>query len=298
MYKFSALIIGMCVLISACSSTFNSSAPNYRKVSDSEIPDHNDVISVYISTKYSQKWLQPTNKSEQCEMFVEGYIAFNIDDLDVEWDGRCKNGKAEGLGKMISTVGSVSLHEITYQNRGVNGPLFYGWFKGDAQIGFGSYVRENNKRVKDLLNIVTLKPNGDMGSVLFTGEFNRRTTIIKGVSFKKHPDGEVKYTGKFGTDLFYGTRELFDTQSKLKSTEWGYYNTTRDYPDHFVILQNNTGLWHQKYQSGRLKEDVQLPKSYIKSVKKVASEATESGDLARSAGQQAIAMKKKYDAMH
>ena len=166
MNKFLPLAIGIFVLISGCNST-----PNYRKVSDSEIPNYNSVISNYKSGDYSSTWVQPINKSEKCEILFEGYSSTDSQP-DIEWNGSCKNGKAEGLGKISATSGSVNYFEVTYHNKGVTDQLFYKWTEGTNQVQFGSYVHENNKMVKLLKNSATIKPNGDIDFVFSMMEEN------------------------------------------------------------------------------------------------------------------------------
>ncbi len=282
----------MCLLISGCNST-----PNYRKVSDNEIPNYKNQISDFQSGEYSPNWVQPINKSEKCEFLIEGYNSSYIHPT-TEWHGGCKDGKAEGLGKAIVKSGSIDTHEITYHNKGITDQFYYQWVEGTNNVEFGAYIRENDRMTKVLKNNATLKPNGDIDFVYSIGEQNMVTGTLKGLAFKKYSDGMAKYTGVFGNKLFYGTRESFDSQNKPNFTSWGYYNATIDKPDQFVILQNNAGLWHQEYQFGSLKEYVQLPKSYANNVMQVSNEASKSANSASSAGQLAIAMKKKYDAMY
>ena len=285
------LVIGMCVLTSGCNST-----PNYRKVSDSEISDYNSVLSNYKTGDYASTWVQPINKSEKCEMLYEGYPAKDTQP-DIKWDGSCKNGKAEGLGKISSTSGSVNYYEVTYNNKGVTDQLFYKWTEGTNQIQFGSYVHENNKMVKALTNYATIKSNGDIDFVFSMMEENIVTAISKGTVLKRYSDGLAKYTGEFGNLLFFGAKESFDKNNKPNFTFWGFYDLSADKPDKYVVFKNNQGLWHQQYQYGSMQEYVQLPKAYINSIMKVSNAASASAYTVRRTGQLALAMKKKDDAL-
>jgi S1-C subfamily serine protease len=292
MNKFLPLAIGIFVLISGCNST-----PNYRKVSEAEIPDYNSAISNHKSDEYSSAWLQPINKSVKCEMLMEGYPV-DAEQPDFEWDGSCKNGKAEGLGKISSTSGSFNYYEITYHNKGVTDQLYYKWTEGTNNIQFGSYVHENNKMVKILDNGAQLKPNGDIDFVYSMVEQSMVTGIARGKVFRKYSDGLATYTGEFGNLLFFGARESFDTNNKPTFTFWGFYDLGTDKPDKYVILRNNQGLWHQQYKYGNMQEYVQLPKTYANSTMKVSSEASKLANAASHVGHLALAMKKKYDALH
>jgi hypothetical protein len=224
MNKFLPLAIGIFVLISGCNST-----PNYRKVTDSEIPDYNSAISNYKSGEYSPNWIQPINKSEKCESLVEGYDPSYVHPV-TEWYGECKDGKAEGLGKLIVKSGSIDTHEITYHNKGITDQYYYQWIEGTNNVEFGAYIHENGRMTKVLKNNATLKPNGDIDFVYSIGEQNMVTGIFKGLAFKNYSDGMAKYTGEFGNQLFFGVRESFDQQNKPTFTFWGYYDTSIDKP--------------------------------------------------------------------
>jgi S1-C subfamily serine protease len=292
MNKFLPLVIVMCVLISGCNST-----SSYRKVLESEIPNYKNQISDSNSGEYSPNWVQPINKSEKCEFLFEGYDSSYVYPA-TEWHGECKDGKAEGLGEAIIKTGSIDRHEITYHNKGITDQFYYQWVEGTNNVEYGAYIRENDRMTKVLKNNATLNPNGDIDFVYSIGEQNLVTGDFKGVVFNKYTDGMAKYTGEFGNKLFFGVRESFDQQSKPQYTFWGYYDANIDKPAQFVILKNDAGLWHQEYQFGNLKENVQLPNSYTNSVMQVSNEATKSSNAANGAAQLAIAMKKKYDALN
>lgn len=297
MKMFLPLTVGFCLLLSSCGST-----PTYRKVSEQEIPSYNEQISDFKSGEYLGQWVQPINKTDKCEMLMESYPLsenrqWELDNaLRVEWDGACEDGKAVGLGKISSTNGSTNYYEVTYHNKGVTDQLFYKWTEGTNKIEFGSYVHENKKMIKLLTNRASTKSNGEIDFVYGMVEENIITGTGRGVAFKNYADGVAKYTGDFGNLLFFGAIETFDTNNKLRLTLWGYYDVGSDKPDNYVILRNSQGLWHQKYQYGSVQENVQLPQSYVNDIMKVSNEAARTASNVSSAGQYALAMKKKYDA--
>jgi len=296
MTKILPLAIGISILLTGCNST-----PNYRKVSDDEVSNYMSKVSDTPDGTYNSNWVQPGNKTEKCELLMEGY-AFEgnpqskINPEDMIWDGECKNGKVHGLGKMTVNAGSLDWYEIAYHNEGVTDQLFYKWTEGTNQIEFGSYVRENNKMTKLLSNTAAIKPNGEVDFVFGMLEQDLVTGIGRGVALKKYSDGLAKYTGDFGNLLFIGTRESFDTNSKPTFTFWGHYDIGADKPANYVILKNNQGLWHQKYQYGNVQEYVQLPQSYTNNLMKVTNEAAKTANKVSGAGNLALAMKHKYDA--
>jgi S1-C subfamily serine protease len=270
-----------------------------RKVLDTEIPNYETELSDFKG-RYTTKWVQPINKSEKCEMLFEWYSSdglANQNGADMEWDGECKNGKAEGLGKITTTIGSITNYEVTYHNKGITDQLFYNWTQGTDEISFGAYVRKNNRMVKKLENKSNIKPNGDLGDIYFNGEMNLITGYWKGIGRKSYSDGHTLFAG-VTAGLFFGTATAFNLQNKETLRIVGYYDLSVDQPDKFVIIKSNKRLVHQIWKFGSVKENVELPQSFIDSALQVSNEAKRASNAAHSAGKLAIAMKKKYDSLN
>ncbi|WP_158000848.1 MULTISPECIES: serine protease [unclassified Pseudoalteromonas] len=292
MKKILPLVIGISILLTACNST-----PNYRKVSESEITNYQSQITDFQAGSYSPHWIQPANKSEKCEMLMEGYTE-QTNHGHVEWDGDCKDGKAEGLGKISYTNGSIRGFEITYHNKGVTDQLYYKWVEGTNNVEFGTYIRENGKMTKTLQNHASLKPNGDIDSVDLQGERSLIKGIFTGIARKNYADGFAKLSGQFGNLRFFGAREFFDKNNQLAFTTWGFYDINADKPDKYIVVKNKHGVFHQKWQFGTQKENVTLPESYTDETLKVSIQASTLANRANSAGQLALAMKQRYDSQN
>ena len=285
-------LIGICILVTGCSST-----PNYRKVSESEFTNYQSQITDFQAGNYYPTWIQPSNKSEKCEMLMEGYTEQPNQGI-VEWDGDCKDGKAEGLGKISFTNGSVRGFEITFHNKGVTDQLYYQWVEGTNNVEFGTYIRENEKMTKQLQNHASLKPNGDIDLIYSQGEQNLKTGIFTGVARRNYADGFAKLSGHFGNLRFFGARESFDKNNQPTFTVWGFYDMNADKPDKYIVVKNKHGVFHQKWQFGTQKENVTLPESYTDETLKVSIEASTLANRANSAGKLALAMKQRYDSQN
>ncbi|MBB1398098.1 S1C family serine protease [Pseudoalteromonas sp. SG44-8] len=292
MKKILPLAIGISILLTGCNST-----PNYRKVSESEITNLQSQITDFQAGDYAVTWVQPINKTEKCEMLIEGYSGEPITST-YEWDGNCKGGKAEGLGKISVTNGSVRGFEITYHNKGITDQLYYQWVEGTNNVDFGTYVRENDKMTKKLLNFASLKPNGDIDSVYLQGEKSLTTEIFTGIGRKNYADGFAKLSGQTGNLRFFGAREFFDKNNQPAYTTWGFYDMNADKPDKYIVVKNKHGVFHQKWQFGTHKENVTLPESYTDETLKVSIQASTLANRANSAGQLALAMKQRYDSQN
>lgn len=104
--------------------------------------------SASISTNYTSRWMQPTNKTEECLQLIEGYSdtpkESSIGD-SLRWDGDCKDGKGSGLGKSILSSGAVDAYEIGFLQDGVSDQFYVRGQYGMPDIILGRYIRENGK---------------------------------------------------------------------------------------------------------------------------------------------------------
>lgn len=100
-----------------------------------------------ISTNYNQRWVQPSNKAEDCLQLIEGYSdAPNYQDqVALQWDGSCKNGKGSGLGKSVMSTGAVDAYEIGFLVDGVSDQFYVRGQYGIPIVILGRYIREEGK---------------------------------------------------------------------------------------------------------------------------------------------------------
>lgn len=292
MKKILPLAIGIIILLTGCNST-----PNYRKVSESEIPEYKSKLSSIELIRYNSSWKQPTNKSEPCEILMEGYAPVSIESqsYSITWDGECSEGKASGLGKMVANHGAVENYEIGYVKDGISEQFYYSGVMGTNNVKFGQYIRESNKPIKTLDNYASLKGDGEIDFVFVSVETDNTTGIALGANYRKYSNGTATQTGYFGNGYFFGYRQNFDTKSTNTSNQWGFFNTNTDKPDNYVVLKSNQGIWHQLFEYGSAKETVQLPEKYLNTLMRVTDEATQATNKVRQSGQYALAMKEKYD---
>ncbi len=297
MNKLLPLAIGVFVLISGCKST-----PDYRKVTEAELSDYKQMISDLSEGTYNSYWVQIGNKKEKCEILMEGYDFAgqpknNINSEDMHWDGQCKNGKSHGLGKMTVNAGSFDWYEIAYHNEGITDRHYFRGAVGNNNVQYGLYLRENGKSVGLYEVQATVDSDGNIENNYAFVNVDSKLALRNGIITRKGANGSnAKYTGLVGNKLFFGTLEAFDVNSNPTWTTWGYINMATNKPESYVALKNNHGFWHQFYEFGNLKENVQLPKSYTNEIMKISANAATVANNVSSAGQLALSMKKKYDA--
>lgn len=283
------LLIIMSLVLSGCLAT-NS----YTVVPDKDMPNYMSEIGVQTNGSYTPNWVQPTNKTEKCEMLYEGYST-GESNFTVTWNGDCSNGKAVGIGEILENHGSIDVSEILYLEKGKGNQFFYKTVIDSNVIRYGRYIREDDKLTRMLVNYASQDANQNMQAYAILDE-NLKTGVKKGVFIKQYSDGTAKYTGIIGSKLFYGMRETFNDQKDRTYTQWGYYDVTTEEPSFYGVVKNKQGqILHLKYEHGSAKEKVQLPESYTNNLTNIANEGKQSYQLAQSSGQYALSMKEKYD---
>lgn len=291
------LAIGFSIFLAGCAS-----APSYRTVSESEMPDYMSKVSDVAEGIYSSYWVQPGNKTEKCELLMESYEFEGnpqpkLASEDMHWDGECKNGKTHGLGKMTVNAGSLDWYEIAYHNKGITDRHYYRGIEGNNNVKYGMYWREEDRSSKLYEVQATTKPDGNIDFNYAFVEIDSKRALTKGEVHRKYGDGgKGRYTGVFGNKLFFGTREFINSSNNAYATFLGFANMANEKPESYVVLKNQRGLWHQYYEFGNLVEYVQLPRTYINQIMSVSSDSASAANKAGNAGQLALAMKQKYDA--
>ena len=291
------LAIGFSIFLVGCAS-----APSYRTVSESEIPNYISKVSDVAEGIYSSHWVQPGNKTEKCELLMEGYEfegnpQSKLVSENMHWDGECKNGKTDGLGKMTVNAGSLDWYEIAYHNEGITDRHYYRGIEGNNNVKYGMYWREEDRSSKLYEVQATTNSDGNIDFNYAFVEIDSKRLLTKGEIHRKYGDaGKGRYTGVFGNKLFFGTREFFNSSNNATGTFLGFANMANEKPESYTVLKNQQGLWHQYYEFGNLVEYVQLPQAYINQIMSLSSDSASAANKARNAGQLALAMKKKYDA--
>ena len=291
-----SLIIWGCVLLSGCSIS------NYREVSDVEVPNYLSMVSDKSEGVYHSYWIQPGNITEKCELLMERYNfegnqQSEIKPEDMHWDGDCKNGHTHGLGKITVNTGSFDWYEIAFHNEGITDSYYYRGGEGNNNVKYGMYWRENEKATKQYEVQASTTPDGNIDFNDAFVELDSKRALIKGEVHFQYNDGKEKYTGIFGNKLFFGSREFFNSSNIAISTFWGFSNLANDKPESYVVLKNQKGLWHQYYEFGNLVEYVQLPQSYTNQIMSVSTDSARAANKASNAGQLALVMKQKYNAL-
>ena len=130
-YKNSYLLIVIFTLISGCAST-----PRIPTVDENEAFKYErKYLSEYeqLKNKYTNqsvyKWVQPANKKSSCKVYVGISKATENRTLDenykIYWDGGCKNGYANGLGREFERGTVLNMEALAIYQGKQQEPQYY-----------------------------------------------------------------------------------------------------------------------------------------------------------------------------
>ena len=159
-------------------------------------------VSDVAEGTYNSYWIQPGNKTEKCELLMEGYDfegnrQSKIDPEDMYWDGECKNGKTHGLGKMTVNAGSFNWYEIAYHNEGITDRHYYRGVEGNNNIKYGMYLREGGKSSKLYEVQAATKSDGNIDFNYAFVEIDYKRALTKGVVHRQYGDNAVDLRNPF-----------------------------------------------------------------------------------------------------
>lgn len=291
--------------ISALSIIFSGCVgqPSIPKVTEVEINkyeqsyllEYNNFKKQYENYKPSFKMVQPKNKKEDCKVYVsinEKNDKTIKSDYSLYWDGQCKNGFANGLGREIENTMLSNLQQIGFYEKGkaVDYCVFFDPLKNENIEGECSYSSSvSNHYVKT----ITEDKNGELKIAY---EFGSMMSINSPKIFMKtFPFHDVveyyKVYPNFSYVIYDLTRNEFDNRkyefnirdNKIgKSHGYGFATMKKGF--------TNAG----EMVNGNLKRRVQLPQSYFNKANSIFDEIKREANLALEAQRRALIIKEKY----
>ncbi|ADD67348.1 hypothetical protein Dacet_0550 [Denitrovibrio acetiphilus DSM 12809] len=280
------------------SSFFGCAGVNYLpSVSETDVNKYEDIylaeygrIKSETSVKSLVKWVQPSNKSEECKVFV-GTSKENDrtikPDYKIFWDGDCKNGYAYGLGRefekgILTDMEAIAIYpgkeqepEYYYQKFNLNDKIL----EGDLQNGY--FVE------------TTINDNGINFNLSYMyGFFSDKEPNLLNVSSPLSDTviHHKTYPNFYYTIVDFRNNEFDDRNFKFlitdrkteKETGFGIENTKQGYSNAAEVI------------NGQLVKRVKLPDSYYNKVNTILNEIRDAGNKALGAQQKALIVKKQY----
>ncbi|ABB44629.1 hypothetical protein Suden_1351 [Sulfurimonas denitrificans DSM 1251] len=263
---------------------------HYASYEKNYLSEYNDILK--NSPEHKSTYIQPMNKKETCKVWI-GYTEdnkwFKEESYKIFWDGGCKNGYADGLGREIEKDTLRDKWGLAIYKDGkptyyiVNDVLRNNIFEGiddqNTQISYGIHTRITEKMGDiDLVNIAGAKNENDKVALLLrTSPFWNGTYQLA----KAYPNFEYLYLNHENNDEAKYDLQFFLTDHKNRNG-WAIEK-----------LKNNDKLLTGEYvnNKGQL---VDLPSSYNTKADEIIKEINGAQQKAYQAQEQAQLVKKQY----
>ena len=274
----------------------------------------NELLAEYEQLKDSttkikiiEKWIQPLNKKEPCRVYVElsegsqREVGVNKGLLRIYWDGDCKNGYANGLGREFLRLDKPTLVEnylSRYDKEGeppqqflVEAPATGLTMKGD--------FTNNRYMVLTTTTEHELDYAYDLDIDIRAGRFSEPRLIAQSSPFKTGIEYRKSYGSHFGHDFYQNLYGLgganFEPHHKwdivLSMSIWdkGGFTAYRYNPK---TVQQSTS--HQEVVDGKDTRRVTLQRAYLVRMDAIVSEIRSAAELANNAAKISDKQIKRY----
>ncbi len=263
---------------------------HYASYEKNYFAEYNKIIKTFPEKKTT--YIQPVNKKEPCKVWF-GYSEdnqwFKEEAYKIFWDGECKNGYADGLGREIEKDTLMDKWGLAIYKNGkptyyiINDVLRNNIFEGvddqNTQSSYGVHTQITEKMGDiDVVNVAVADNNNDKTALVSrTSPFwNGTYQFIKG-----YPNFEYVYLNFENNDEAKYDFQFFLTDGKNKNG-WAIEK-----------LKDNNKLLTGEYvnNKGQL---VDLPSSYNTKADSIIKEINEAQQKAYQAQEQAQLVKKQY----
>jgi hypothetical protein len=244
------------------------------------------------------KWIQPKNKKEACKIYVETNSQDDYtlkDNYVLYWDGECKDGYANGLGRemeyrdysyhyQIGIYKNGKAEDYCVQINEAEGSILEGeCFYSQDKVNYSVWTRLKDKE-------------GDVSIKYSYGA--RRINTTPALLIDSSPLEDYILFRKIYKNFLY--RIIDTTQDEFDKKNYLFQIMAKKMSDNFVL----NGFAFQKNKDGsridgeyinnKLERKVSLPESYINKASHILSEIKEAGDKALAAQEKARIIKTKY----
>ena len=262
----------------------NNDKPNANDLN--EILDYKKQLGILDENEtdkiiYDVHWLQPVNKTEECKILMGGLHAKYLQkdlkkDYTLEWDGNCKNGKAQGIGKAIFHYGVVDKYEIGFLKDGKSLRPYCRGTMGLDNEECGRYLYNDKKQIFGTIYKIKTGDNEIYASQkndTLSGYIVKKIKYDNGVTTISSGIAGLKTMKAFGSIRFKDMRG-----NEAPNIYYGYWNIKTNLFDGYGVLvnqYNGTIIKHGKFVGGKLVESIQIPHKFIEKAMKESAKAIE-----------------------
>ncbi|WP_105214909.1 hypothetical protein [Pseudoalteromonas sp. T1lg22] len=94
--------------------------------------------TIMLASDMTNVPVQPFNIEKDCLIYINNtsdHFEY-LNNSRLRWDGDCKNGKANGLGKILDSSGPVDRYDITFLRKGIPEQLSISGLEGEVLLIF------------------------------------------------------------------------------------------------------------------------------------------------------------------
>ncbi|MDY0117213.1 MAG: hypothetical protein RBR59_06540 [Sulfurimonadaceae bacterium] len=296
-YIKNILVIGIgIILLNGC----GSGQPNLKKIKEDVVDkyEQNNMAKYeehrkqYIHLKPIQKWIQPNNKVEKCLVYFEmdSHMDKTIkSDYSLFWDGDCKNGLANGIGRTIENTLYNTIEEIAFFDNGKImdycvriDKLENSTLEGECGYGYGRRFHFVSTIIDEKSNDIKIEYRVASGGKYVVPTIN--TTINP---FEDLVMSNVNYL----THSFF----IMDVSAeKLHVTHAYGMGNEKGLNGYIITLYSDGDITAYEAVDNKRIANVILPKNYVKKRLELADIIENNSKLALESQKKAIFIKDKY----
>lgn len=238
--------------------------------------------------QFKEYYFQPINKKEPCKVFM-AYDSQKDESSKLYWDGECKDGYADGLGRLIQKADLSDRWQVGIYKKGktngycvLNDPLHGYLMEGECKYdGTRNYIVERRIREKNN-DIEVVYTSGLMGRNEFPNLFLESSPFWNNslVYQKTYPNFDYVYLNYENNDESKLDFEFFLTDKKNKNG-WAFGKP------------RNQNVVSGEYIMNKFNK-VDLPTTYNNKADEIIKEISEAEQKAYQAQEQAQLVKKQY----
>lgn len=299
---YGCALLSLLTILSGCAKR-NTATPSVAEISNEEaLAFENYLLTKSGAGPKKEQWIhiQPVNKKEPCKLLTDKEI-IEDNNVNVYWDGQCKNGFAYGLGRDISISDTfhretITIHDGTGSQEAapvvgydyISNIVVYGVISQDpakpSEHNFSvtgqKFTNNTNGFEIQYSNIYQDRDGSQLISMW--NQFDPKRVSIK-------QNDKIKY---IFTDMRNVPSTISDSMIFSVVTVDPVTNSLGDGAVAFVDYRNGTAR-HFRMQSGQV-VDIKLPDSYIAHMMIQYRQVTDAQTLIGNAARRAKEMEDRY----
>jgi hypothetical protein len=236
------------------------------------------------------KWIQPANKKLPCKVYVgisKGDDRTLDDNYKIYWDGGCKNGYANGLGREFERATVLNMEALAIYKGSEEKPEYF----------VQTYLLDNKTQEGDISNGYYVETTINEDNFNFDinyqyGFFGSKEIPYRLITMKSPFNDNILQYKQYQNFSYV----LYDySNNEFEQAKYNFHMVYKGKENGFGFSTRKSGeTLSIEFSNGSMVSEVQLPNSYFLKVGLVQNEINDAGVKAISAQKYALKVKKQY----